>query len=78
MEKRVVRKEDGRYLIFYAFDRPVPRMVEQTVAAAGAGEPAGAGPAAAQAGGPTAPAAGPATGPSAKPSGNPDDDGGNG
>lgn len=26
MEKQVVRKEDGRYLIFYAFERPVPKI----------------------------------------------------
>lgn len=27
MEKRIIRKEDGRYLIFYAFDRPLPQVI---------------------------------------------------
>lgn len=26
MQKRKVKKEDGRYLIFYGFDRPIPQL----------------------------------------------------
>lgn len=47
MEKRVVRKEDGRYLIFYAFERPLPEIdsqratpVEADAGKAGADAPA--------------------------------------
>lgn len=29
MEKRVIRKEDGRYLIFYGFERPIPNVVQE-------------------------------------------------
>ena len=31
MKKRVIRKEDGRRLIFYAFDRPLPPLLDQRV-----------------------------------------------
>ena len=29
MEKRTIRKEDGRYLIFYGFERPIPEVNEE-------------------------------------------------
>lgn|GEM_PF-5831972 len=29
MEKRTIQKEDGRYLIFYAFERPIPEVWEE-------------------------------------------------
>ncbi|HLS90836.1 MAG TPA: hypothetical protein VK101_06280 [Limnochordia bacterium] len=29
MEKRTIQKEDGRYLIFYAFERPIPKVLEE-------------------------------------------------
>lgn len=29
MEKRRIRKEDGRYLIFYGFERPIPEVNEE-------------------------------------------------
>jgi len=31
VKKRVIRKEDGRRLIFYAFDRPLPPLLDQRV-----------------------------------------------
>lgn len=38
MQKRNVTKSDGRYIIYYAFERPLPRLYEDQVAGAGAGE----------------------------------------
>lgn len=29
MEKRTIRKEDGRYLIFYGFERPIPPVIDE-------------------------------------------------
>ena len=37
MEKRVIRKEDGRYLIFYGFDRPLPQVTGESAAQEAAG-----------------------------------------
>lgn len=44
MEKRVVRKDDGRYLIFYAFERPLPKVDPERATLVEAGARSDAGP----------------------------------